>query len=228
MLIKIFKFWVSNKFLSLFIALVLLIAISPLMLTLHLSSIFGQSLFTIVLVVSFFSISKTRKFSILFVILSLGSIISGWLSQIYANTPVAIINCFFVILFMLFIFVKLMKYIFKSQHINHQTLYLALSSYLILGLFFASIYQLIYLIIPNSFVFNVPITGDLSGINLYTNLFYFSFVTLTTLGYGDIVPLAAVARMVTTLEALSGQIFIAVIIARLVSTNNFNRIVKND
>ena len=45
---------------------------------------------------------------------------------------------------------------------------------------------------------------------------YFSFVTLTTLGYGDIVPVSASARMLATMEALMGQLYLAVLVARLV------------
>jgi voltage-gated potassium channel Kch len=46
---------------------------------------------------------------------------------------------------------------------------------------------------------------------------YFSFITLTTVGYGDIVPVSTVARMLTSTEAMTGTLFMAVLIARLVS-----------
>jgi hypothetical protein len=52
-----------------------------------------------------------------------------------------------------------------------------------------------------------------------THVLYFSFTTLTTLGYGDIVPVSAIARALTSIEAITGQIYLAVLVARLVGLN---------
>ena len=60
-------------------------------------------------------------------------------------------------------------------------------------------------------------------ISLQNNLAYFSFVTLTTLGYGDIVPVAPLARSLAVLEALTGVLFMAVLISRLVGSYKSDR-----
>ena len=92
----------------------------------------------------------------------------------------------------------------------------AVALYLILGLLFAHLYGLLNALVPGSFA-NVP-----SGLNVHAvfyrgDLLYFSFETLTTTGYGDIVPLHRVARSLATLEAVIGQLFPATLLARLVS-----------
>ena len=53
--------------------------------------------------------------------------------------------------------------------------------------------------------------------------FYFSFVTLTTIGFGDIAPVSRVARMLAVMEAIAGMFYVAVLVARLVSIHSTSR-----
>ncbi|GAX59084.1 uncharacterized protein SCALIN_C01_0015 [Candidatus Scalindua japonica] len=84
-----------------------------------------------------------------------------------------------------------------------------ISIYLLIGIFWTFIYGIV--INLNSQAFNLIINE-----NSMRFLFYFSFTTLTTLGYGDIVPKSEWAMVLSTLEALTGQIFLVVFISRLV------------
>ena len=88
-------------------------------------------------------------------------------------------------------------------------LYAALSAYLLAGIFFGISYWVLEQIAPRTFT----TTGDFSRVSAI----YFSFVTLATLGYGDIVPRSDVARGLAILEGVGGQLFLAVLVARLVS-----------
>jgi hypothetical protein len=83
--------------------------------------------------------------------------------------------------------------------------------YLLIGLLWANIYMLVHRLAPGSF--SRP-TGDAAD---FPEWVYFSFVTLTTVGYGDITPVARGARALATLEAFVGQLYPAIIIARFVS-----------
>ena len=87
----------------------------------------------------------------------------------------------------------------------------AIVLYLLIGLIWAVIYSAISLHVPNAFAGSVGVNAGLS------DWVYFSFVTLTTVGYGDITPVAQGARALATLEAFIGQLYPAIIIARLVS-----------
>ena len=92
----------------------------------------------------------------------------------------------------------------------------AMALYLILGLVFAHLYGLLNVLVPAAFA-NVPLGLNADAVFGRGRLLYFSFETLTTTGYGDIVPLHPIARNIATLEAVIGELFPATLLARLVS-----------
>ncbi|MHC1730319.1 MAG: potassium channel family protein [Syntrophobacteraceae bacterium] len=87
----------------------------------------------------------------------------------------------------------------------------AVAIYLLLGLIWTRMYQLVELVSPGSFRIHEGETLNAGS------LAYFSFVTLATLGYGDIVPTHIVARDLAVLEAIMGQLYMVILISRLVS-----------
>ena len=92
----------------------------------------------------------------------------------------------------------------------------AVAAYLLIGIIWSLAYYLVTLWIPGAFVIQGSlIPGDRES--LQSKLFYFSFVTLTTIGYGDIVAVHPIVRMLVILEGVVGQLFPAILIARLVS-----------
>jgi hypothetical protein len=102
-----------------------------------------------------------------------------------------------------------LRFAFAARFVDRQHVDAALSAYLLAGVFFGSFYWVLEQIQPGSFTS----PGDLSS----NSAIYFSFVTLATLGYGDIVPRTDVARGLAIVEGVGGQLFLAVLIARLVS-----------
>jgi hypothetical protein len=102
-----------------------------------------------------------------------------------------------------------LSFAFRARSIEREHVYAALSAYLLAGVFFGSFYWVLEQIHPGSFI----VSGELSP----SSAIYFSFVTLATLGYGDIVPRSDVARGLAIVEGVGGQLFLAVLIARLVS-----------
>lgn len=101
------------------------------------------------------------------------------------------------------------RYAFRCRTISAEHVYAALSAYLLAGLFFGLLYWVFEQLRPDTFT----TSGDFSRM---TGI-YFSFVTLATLGYGDVVPRTNVARGMAILEGVGGQLFLAVLVARLVS-----------
>jgi voltage-gated potassium channel Kch len=89
----------------------------------------------------------------------------------------------------------------------------AILLYLVIGMTFASLFTFVGLIFPNSFL---RLSFE-DNISLPSNLIYFSFVTLTTTGYGDIVPVLPLARSLCNLASIIGQLYPATLLARLVS-----------
>jgi len=93
----------------------------------------------------------------------------------------------------------------------------ALSVYLLLGYFWSIVFTILETLQPGSF--NLALGGaEAAGsrAEIFKQLLYYSYITLSTLGYGDITPLSAGARSLAALEALTGQIYLAVLVARLV------------
>ena len=106
--------------------------------------------------------------------------------------------------------VAMIVHIMRQDKVTADMILGALCSYLLLGILFAIAYRMIHDFFPGSFNL-VPGQGD--SMSTFT---YFSFTTLSTLGYGDITPAASGVRQLAILEALTGQIYLAVLVARLV------------
>jgi len=94
----------------------------------------------------------------------------------------------------------------------------AVAVYLILGVLFARLFQVVHL-------YNHEAFSAGAGDNPF-NLVYFSFVTLMTLGYGDIVPVSMAARSLAMLEGIVGQLYMVILISSLVSEFSAQAIMK--
>jgi len=102
-----------------------------------------------------------------------------------------------------------LRFAMRATRVEGEHLYAALSAYLLSGIFFGLLYFVIEQVSPGTFT--------LSGRFSQNSAIYFSFVTLATLGYGDISPHGDVARGLAIIEGIGGQLFLAVLVARLVS-----------
>jgi Ion channel len=103
---------------------------------------------------------------------------------------------------------KALQYAVRTKTVGSETLYAALSTYLIAGVFFGQIYWSVEEIWPGSLVGPDPLTES--------RALYYSFVTLATLGYGDYLPRTDIARGLAVFEVIGGQLFLAVMVARLI------------
>jgi hypothetical protein len=116
--------------------------------------------------------------------------------------------------------VVMLLFILTSRQITFNTVCASLCIYMLLGLLWALGYSVIDQLDPAAFLSSTPHErlGAFMRIGKGepTAVLYFSFATLTTLGYGDIVPISPIARTLATLEAITGQLYLAVLVARLV------------
>lgn len=163
----------------------------------------------IVFLLGVYATGRNKKTIILLLILGMPWVFSDW---IFTSSSQSI---FASILYFFFITTILLNHILKAKDITQDTLYGAVCVYLLLGLLWVTIYGCLEYFYPGA-VFISDSLGN-SG-NISTNeLIYYSYTTLTTLGYGDITSMTPLGRILSVLEALAGQLFIAVMIARLVS-----------
>jgi hypothetical protein len=168
-------------------------------------------LMTLILVSGVAAVADHRRLAIVLATLSAFVVIVGWLELLVPTTKIPMLRnlsalgAFVVLAFAVGINV------FASGRAIGDRVFGAVVLYLLLGLLWAVAYQVVETILPDSFTVR---PADDSGLAEWV---YFSFVTLTTVGYGDIAPVTQGARSLAMLEALVGQLYPAVIIARLVS-----------
>jgi voltage-gated potassium channel len=117
------------------------------------------------------------------------------------------------LLFVGFVFVNVFYSILRAAEVNSETLCAGVCGYLLLGLFWAFAYTLLASICPNAFAFAARPAWPPGVMRGFTAIF-FSYVTLTSVGAGDIVPISPVAQMLSKIEAM------AVMIARLVALHS--------
>ena len=114
--------------------------------------------------------------------------------------------------------------VFRPGSVTHHRVQGAICVYLLAGLAFAYGFDILLLLDPAALHLPERVNGTPARLGL---LRYFSFVNLTTLGYGDILPLSPAARSMATAEALFGQLYPAVMIARLISLELLGRRARN-
>lgn len=126
---------------------------------------------------------------------------------------------YFLKLFIIFItIIELFKEIFRSKLIDFHIISSAISIYILIGIFWYLLFMLLLLINPDSFYIR-----NFNSEMIPMDILYFSFTTLTTLGYGDITPISYTAKMWSIIEAMMGVMFIAVMISRVVSLFSLKR-----
>ena len=113
-------------------------------------------------------------------------------------------------IFFVVITIALIAHVARASIVRASTLLCAVNSYLLIGLSLSMLFIILELIAPGSFA----LTGDPE--NKFSTFLYYGFVTLTTLGYGDILPLTALARSLAAFTALFGQLYLVIIMAFLI------------
>ena len=206
----VFRFSVSY-FLG---ALVLNIFISPIVDRLRSGALIETMLITLLLLCAVLSIAGGRR-ALVGVVLVAPAAIGEWLNYWRPELLIYVVTRGAGLLFIGFVVVQLLRFIVYAPRVDSEVLCAAIAGYLLSGFAWSLAFALLGRLDPNSFVFTLgPKSGQ--SMNGFTGL-YFSFITLSTVGYGDIIPLSEVARMLAILEAMFGMFYMALLIARLVS-----------
>jgi hypothetical protein len=145
-------------------------------------------------------------------------VVEGWL-HVAPSRLLAELSLLFALGLLVYTAIVVLRHVLESRAVTWDTVAGALSVYLLLGVISAMTFALVELTHPGSYLFGgQPLAeAHVTRGSLVPQFLYLSFVTLTTLGYGDVLPVTAVARRITVLEAVIGQIYLAVLIARLVA-----------
>ncbi len=170
---------------------------------------------TLVMVAAVFAVGGRRKIMFATALLAAPAVITRWLHHFRPDWVPRAAYLIAAGVFVAFVIVHLLRFVLRSPKVNSEVLCGSISAYLMLGLLWALAYTLEADLNPQAFAFNIPAAG--SGPMEGFEAFYFSFVTLSTVGYGDITPVSRVARMLAVTEAMTGLLYVAVLISRLVA-----------
>ena len=165
-------------------------------------------------VLGIYAVSGSRRDFWIATLLGIPVVLFRWGSLVVKNELVTILMFISSIVFFLFLTVSILLYVLRSREVTTDTLFGAISVYLLIGFTWALGYALLNLIQPDSFALSTQ--SKVSDEAATVNFIYYSYTTLTTLGYGDITPKSSIAKYVAVMEAVCGVLYVAILVARLV------------
>ena len=192
-------------------SLVLLLLLSPMIDDEGSGGVLLAGLFTLVLVAGTVVAGRHRRDLLVVLGLSVPWLYLTWLHPVWSGSLLDELAGILLAACTLYIAALTLRSVVAAEKVTHDIISGAIAVYLLMGIAWAVIFLLIEGFSPGSFALGGPEQGT-----IWDQLLYFSFTTLTTLGYGDIAPLVPVARLWTVLEAIFGTLFLAVLVSRLV------------
>ncbi len=216
---KLVRSFYKRRFLILLIAQVLLIVVAPLLQGLTIGRTILHVLTSGVLLAAILAVSQSRKLVVIAVLLAGPALIVTWLQQFIQTPVLSAVGYTIEFVFFLYTTVRIVGEVFRRGTVTVDRLFGAICVYLLIGVTWSMLYGLIETAQPGSFRFNAStesLPGQDRDAHLTPNLMYYSFVTISTLGYGDIVPVSRAAQTMSWLEAIVGQLFLALLVARMV------------
>jgi voltage-gated potassium channel len=156
------------------------------------------------------NVKKSRKRLLRFIVISM--IVLIWLKPAgYDSVYIDVVKLGFIVVFFVFITTFLVKFISSSSTVNLNVLITSINIYLLAGIIGASLSFVFYLIYPNAYNFPTYINPP-----AFVHFLYYSFITLSTVGYGDITPRIPETQTLAYIISISGQLYVAIIIAFLI------------
>src|SRR5213083_1949176 len=174
-----------------------------------------SGMFSLVLLAGVVAVTDSKRILVIAIVLAIPAIAGRWMNHFRPDLIPPAVFLVAGLILIAFVVGNLLRFVLRAPSVNTEVLCASISAYLMLGLMWTMAYWLVDQLTPGgAFSFNTNVgTRSMSG---FTG-FYFSFITLSTVGYGDITPVSRVARMLAAMEAMTGLLYVAVLIARLVS-----------
>ncbi len=196
-------------------SILLLFVITPVVEAFRHGVLIMNAVAAFVLLAGSYTLTERKRLFAVAVALSGISIMATWILLITQRPWAAILSHSCVIVLITYFSVTILDYVLGGTRITLDKIFAAVCVYLLIGYAWTFAYALIDELQPGSFV--VLTTAPLNSyVARVLEMRYLSFMTLTTVGYGDVVPHSDAARTLAALEAVAGQIYLTVLIARLV------------
>jgi hypothetical protein len=197
---------------KLLLALVLLFAVTPFIENLANGDMVESALFSLVMIAALLVAGRDSRILLVAALLFVPAIAGKWLNHFFPTHVPIHYFLVFGVAFIGFVVALLLRFILRTKRVDAEVLCAGIVVYLMLGLLWSLAYMLLDQLAPGSFAFALA-DSRMDGFNA----FYFSFGTLSTVGFGDITPISRVARTLAVMEAVTGTFYLAILISRLVA-----------
>jgi hypothetical protein len=204
----------KQRFLTLLLLILAMLIIVPLAdefvrLRMHMD-IFWSALFIAVI----YAVSQKKHHILVGVLLALPMLGSIWSRYFVQSSALEVVGGLCGAAFFIFAIIQILIFVYTQKEVTRDLIAGAAIVYLLMALAWSFIFGVVESLNPGSF--SIP---DIEGISTSRVFLYYSFVTITTLGYGDITPVTSLARSLCILEAVIGQLYLVVQVAWLVGVH---------
>lgn len=212
---RLLNFWNTDRSLTALLILlaVFLFILTPLVSSANIGSELSIAFFALLTLTGVAAVARRPLIVALVATFAAASVVLDALAHVGGGETIRVANLLMRVTFVMLLGTIVTLQVFRPGDFTHHRVQGAIAVYLLAALAWAHLYEIVALLDPSSF----RIAASISAPSTVGHFRYFSFETLTTLGYGDILPVSPIARSLASCEALFGQLYPAVMIARLVS-----------
>ncbi len=200
----------GSRFGVLLTSLVLMLFL-PFVLPGRLATVLSPVLFTVVLLSSLSAVADTRRHVVIGATLAIPGCALIIAVSVRSLPTLAVVADLVLLVFLAFVAIRILAFVLRALQVDLSIVLGSVCVYLLVALLWGTGYALVERLHPGAFAF-----PSASGGAAASALQYFSFVTITTLGYGDIQPVLPLARAMSVVEAVLGQLYLVILVARLV------------
>ena len=199
----------NARFSYLFFSIILLFLLRPFLMDLMALRNVTNIFIWLILISCGWAVHEERRHRMIFLGIIILAILTDFLDMFLPDAAIMLVPNIVGFIVFSYVVAVIFLYLMRQEEVTADMIMAAASEYMLIGIMFSYIYFLIAAVYPGSFSFQGSQWDRLSFL-------YFSFVSLTTTGSGDILPVSLQARSIAILEQVTGQLFVAVAVARLV------------
>ena len=172
-------------------------------------------LLTCVMLFAVLAVATRRRTLLLALVFVTPAVVGRWLNHLRPDLLPPVMFLAAGTVFFAYVAIQILRFVLHCPRVDTNVLCTGIAGYLILGLLWVPAYTIVGDLNPGAFVLGPG--SEPGAVMDGFRAFYFSFMTLCTVGYGDVVPVSKVARMLAITEAISGLFYVTVLISRLVA-----------
>lgn len=199
-----------GRFSFLLVSIILTFALKPFLEGFVKINILTDIFLSAIILSAIYTVSEKRSSFLIALALAFPFVILKWSAYLVSSPAARLLQDIFGALFTAYLLLFTQSFIARQQRVTQDVIMAAVCGYFFIGLMWSFVYFFLESVQPGSFQLPQNETPDRG------HFIYFSFVTMTTLGYGETTPLSNGARCLAVLEAVMGQLYLAITIARLV------------